>query len=276
MKYFKFWVQAKKDGPEFPVVCWGFSNESAELAREMAEQKVDRALEKLADPDRKRGEYYDADPLKERVIEEITDVDNLVGVVTRNAYGALVLNVADVAFLDIDMARARKRGALVSLWKKLTGDGDEEAVELQFAHIKEVLAENRGISGRIYRTANGFRVLITSQNFSPEDEALHQLMQEMGVDELYQRLCKRQKCFRARLTPKPWRAGVSRPPIRYPLVGEYSRVYQKWLQNYETKSKKFRVCRFLESFGEQPICRAAEIVLKIHDIDLADDSHTLA
>lgn len=276
MQYFKFWARAKGDGPDFPVTCWGYSSESIEDARAMAEARVVRALAKLADPDRERVGYYDADPVKERVIEEIVDGDALVGVVTRNAYGALVLNASEIAFLDIDMARARKRGALVSLWKKLTGDSDEEAVELQFAHIKEVLAENRGVSGRIYRTANGFRVMITSQVFSPDDESLHQLMQQMGVDELYQKLCKRQKCFRARLTPKPWRAGVSRPPVRYPLMGEYSRVYLKWLEKYETKSKKFRVVRYLESFGQQPVCRSAELILKIHDVDLAEDSHTLA
>jgi hypothetical protein len=276
VEYFNFWARAQKNGPDFPVVCWGYSNESQEAALKLAEQKADQAIEKLSNPGRDRGGYYAANPLKERVIEQILDGEKVIAVVTRNAYGALVLNTAHVAFLDIDLARAKHRGPLVSLWRKLTGEGIENQAEEQVQHIRNALANVPEIAGRIYATANGYRVLITSAIFDPKDPILGKLMEELGVDELYQKLCLRQNCFRARLTPKPWRVGAPRPPVRYPLVGAYSRTYQAWLEKYEGRSKKYRVCRLIESFGSQPVCAEAALIMRLHDADLADDSFKLA
>lgn len=276
MEYFNFWARAQKNGPDFPVVCWGYSNESQEAALKLAEQKADNAIKKLSNPGNDNGGYYAANPLKERVIEQIVNGERVVAVVTRNAYGALVLNTANVAFLDIDLARAKHRGPLVSLWRKLTGDGNLNQAEDQIQHIRSVLANVPEIAGRIYATANGYRVLITSAIFDPKDHLLGKLMQELGVDELYQKLCLRQNCFRARLTPKPWRVGAPRPPARYPLIGSYSRTYQAWLEKYESRSKKYRVCRFIEPFGLLPVCDEAALIIGLHDADLADDSFKLA
>ncbi len=276
MEYFKFWARAQKDGPDFPVVCWGYSNESQAAALSLAEQKAEDAIKKLASPERERGGYYSANPLKERVVKQIVDGEKTIAVVTRNAYGALVLNTANVAFLDIDLTRAKNRGPLVSLWRKLTGDDTENQAEGQILHIRSVLASIPEVSGRIYATANGYRVLLTSSVFDPEDPLLGKLMQELGVDELYQKLCLRQKCFRARLTPKPWRIGTPRPPVRYPLIGAYSRSFEQWLDKYETRSKKYRVCRLIESFGTQETCHEAAMIMQLHDAELADDSYKLA
>ncbi len=276
MQYYNFWARAQKNGPDFPVVCWGYSNESQDDAVKQAEQKADEALTKLLSPRRERGGYYSANPLKERVIERILDGDRIVAVVTRNAYGALILNTANVAFLDIDLARAKHRGPLVSLWRKLTGDDAQNHGAEQMLHIRSVLAAAPEVSGKVYATANGYRVLITSSIFKPEDPQIVRLMQELGVDELYQKLCFRQQCFRARLTPKPWRVGSPRPPVRYPLIGEYSRSYKAWLEKYQTRSKKFRVCRFIESFGSQAVCEEAEMIMRLHDAELADESFKLA
>ena len=107
MEYFKFWARAQKDGPDFPVVCWGYSNESQAAALSLAEQKAEDAIKKLASPGRERGGYYSANPLKERVVKQIVDGEKTIAVVTRNAYGALVLNTANVAFLDIDLMVGR-------------------------------------------------------------------------------------------------------------------------------------------------------------------------
>jgi len=276
VEYFSFWARAQKNGPDFPVVCWGYSNESQEAALSLAEHKATEAIKKLTDPGRDRGGYYGANPLKERVTEEIVDGERVIAVVTRNAYGALVLNTANVAFLDIDIARAKHRGPLVSLWRKLTGDGSENQGDQQMEHIRTVLAQVPDLAGRIYATANGYRVLITSATFDPEDRLLTNLMQKLGVDELYQKLCLRQKCFRARLTPKPWRVGAPRPPVRYPLIGAYSRTYQAWLEKYDARCRKFRVCRYLESFGNDSICDEAARIMQLHDAELAGDSFKLA
>lgn len=278
MQYFSYWARAEKQGPEFPVTCWGYSNESEEAARRMALERAEAAVAKLLAPKtgNEPADYYDADPLKERVIEEITHDGQVLAVVTRNAYGALVINTANVAFLDVDFT-TKRRGAIVSIWKKLTGDDTDEPAEAErLAAVQEVLAAWPELGGRIYRTANGFRIMITSATLIPTDAGVSELMQVLGVDELYRKLCLRQNCFRARLTPKPWRIGMRRPPVRYPLIGAYSRTYEAWLSKYETKSRDFRVSRLVATFGPPAVCAEAEKVLRLHDSDLAGEDHKLA
>ncbi len=58
---------------------------------------------------------------------------------------------------------------------------------------------------RIYRTRAGLRLLATHALFDPETAAADGVFDALGADPLYRQLCKTQKCFRARLTPKYWR-----------------------------------------------------------------------
>jgi hypothetical protein len=59
----------------------------------------------------------------------------------------------------------------------------------------------------IYRTHGGCRVICTSRPFPWEEDGFlaTQLMEAIGTDPRYIALCRQQKCYRARLTPKPWR-----------------------------------------------------------------------
>ena len=69
---------------------------------------------------------------------------------------------------------------------------------------------------RVYRTAGGFRLLVTSDTFDPMSTETIELLKAFGSDPLYIRLCKAQECFRRRLSAKFWRCGADRPPSRFP------------------------------------------------------------
>jgi hypothetical protein len=61
---------------------------------------------------------------------------------------------------------------------------------------------------RCYRTAGGWRLLVVSQTLTPEWVLFALLHRGMGGDERYLQLCKRQRTFRARLSPKPSRLAL--------------------------------------------------------------------
>jgi len=61
---------------------------------------------------------------------------------------------------------------------------------------------------RIYKTAAGYRGIVTHALFDPTDPETLRLMEQFACDPQYVRLCKRQESFRARITPKGWRCGL--------------------------------------------------------------------
>ncbi|MCL2743078.1 MAG: hypothetical protein FWE67_04435 [Planctomycetaceae bacterium] len=61
---------------------------------------------------------------------------------------------------------------------------------------------------RIYKTAAGYRGIVTHALFDPTDPETLKLMERFECDPQYIRLCKRQESFRARITPKGWRCGL--------------------------------------------------------------------
>ena len=181
-------------------------------------------------------------PIREQIVQRDGDV-----IITRNSYGALCLNSPDVLFADIDHAQPPTgcvipaivaaivllAGAVIGtlLWHWLVGLVlGVAAVLLVNATLlmrrKQRLAAAGGAEGlalkrvdafseqhpdwhlRAYRTPAGLRMLAMHATFSPEDEQLQAFFKALGTDTLYARMCRLQHCFRARLTPKPWRVGL--------------------------------------------------------------------
>jgi hypothetical protein len=70
-------------------------------------------------------------------------------------------------------------------------------------------------SYRIYETHSGCRVICTNRCFpQPKLEfASRRFMQFLKRDRQYIALCEAQGCFRARLTPKPWRDNGDGPHV---------------------------------------------------------------
>jgi hypothetical protein len=136
--------------------------------------------------------------------EELYDLSSESSWLTVNAYNALVLNTRNMLIADIDFGNARlNRFAGANDCENVVGNLkdlewlDEEYMQVDFAKQ----------SYRIYRTHSGCRVICTSMAFPWEEEgwAATCLMRFLRSDPNYMELCGVQKCYRARLTPKPWR-----------------------------------------------------------------------
>jgi hypothetical protein len=86
-------------------------------------------------------------------------------------------------------------------------------------------------------------------------------MEEFHCDPLYMTICQKQDCFRARLTPKPYRMNIRRYKVPFPREGEDAE-FKGWLADYERESRNFNVCRFIEQVGPR---HAVSDSVHIHD-----------
>lgn len=106
------------------------------------------------------------------------------------------------------------------------------------------------IECRIYRTANGLRVILMDKEYSGMTPELDTLMRNFGADPLYVMICTKQNTFRARLTPKPERMGLLRLHEYYndsdAALDETKRL--KYIDNFTSACKIYSTCRLLYSF----------------------------
>jgi len=154
---------------------------------------------------------------KEPVVEadELYDLDHSSWL-TVNHYNALVLNTSNMLIADIDFGDERlDRHAGAKDWQQVCRNLeelhllDEEHMWHDFI-FKDLTAERFRFaeqSYRVYRTHSGCRVICTSIAVPWQDKGRRakRFMQFLRSDRAYIELCGVQKCYRARLTPKPWR-----------------------------------------------------------------------
>jgi hypothetical protein len=128
------------------------------------------------------------------------------------------------------------------------------------------IGQNRGWGWRVYRTRAGLRLLATHALFAPEAPATEQVFEMMTADPLYRRLCKTQKCFRARLTPKPWRCGVDKPPGRWPWPdAKAEKRFETWESGYLRACGDYATCALVTTMGGQTIDPTVQLILEVHD-----------
>jgi len=285
--------QHKKSSKQITVHRFGWSTDSEADAQAMAEQRADDALsailagKPLARREKKVA-YNGAEgvPIREEVLARVGET-----VITRNGYGAHCLNTPHVLFADVDLTAGVPRrwsvvtmaalmassmvagwwtqslsltliGAVVSLllayavaggahafW--VATKGGREAIALR--RLSAYLSRHPQWAVRVYRTPAGLRVLATHKTFTPDTPEVQDFFAAIGTDPVYMRMCINQRCFRARLTAKPWRIGMAghirpRPGI-WPVNPEHLAVRQAWIDQYEAKASAFAACRFVESLG---------------------------
>src|SRR5437867_817872 len=122
MKIARFWTKergeaARSDGGRIRVVAREWSNESAEAAGQRARETARRLAKALAAGKIERSHYlYGERPLPEPILREFRNGGAPAAVVTRNSYGALVLNTSNLMFIDIDRddAPAPVSGSVIS------------------------------------------------------------------------------------------------------------------------------------------------------------------
>ncbi len=249
--------------------------------------------------------YNGADgvPIREQVVHRDGDT-----VITRNSYGALCLNTPNVLFADIDFAQGpsfwlyilctlillplfvgfgiwewgnlgivwgigvslyavpKLANALLKIWEDWLG---RTPVKIARERIAAYVKQHPGSSFDLYLTPAGMRVLALHKTFDPAGEDARDLFKQFKTDPLYVRMCTKQRCFRARLTPKPWRVhlrGHMRPrPGVWPVHPDQLHLRESWIRRYTRASNGYASCRFLETLGIASVDPAVEAVRAEHD-----------
>ncbi len=113
MRVFKFWRLAETTvlihGTEKTISCFGGSNRSEADALADGQRRLEAVKRRIAGMDKGKGKGldYEAD-IREEPLQWIGDQD----VVTRNRYGAEVLNTTSFVFVDIDEPRSSHMAGL--------------------------------------------------------------------------------------------------------------------------------------------------------------------
>jgi hypothetical protein len=201
-------------------------------------------------------------PTREAVVDVVAgSVEEPAAVTTRNQYGALVLNAARTCFIDVDVPESSFVDSMGGLF------GRKMPREAALERLRNGLA-GRGwaMTFRLYATAAGFRAVGVDRELDPAGPGAAALMEAVGADSAYQALCRGQRSFRARLTPKPWRCGlVAPPPGLQPGDSEHAGDAKRWLADYERASAGYATCHYLETIGSAHASSVAERVLAVHD-----------
>ncbi len=275
MQFYKFWVRsdpiaADSSGP--PVTSFGYSNESAEDALRVANRRAEKTAAAIRNQSIFEYEYA-AGPLREPIVEELTQDGQTIAVLTRVRYGALVINSANVFFADIDLPPPSPLGGILSFFGRQKKPQGAEVVE----RLTRICSETPGLGIRLYRTSAGFRCLVTSRTIEAQDDLAIDLLRRLESDALYTKLCQRQQCFRARLTPKPWRIGMPNPPFQFPYrTPEHEKAVMDWQTLYDQKSKGFATCALVGQFGSTLVVPDVELVQRVHDHFTVNDAKPLA
>ncbi|HEV8586966.1 MAG TPA: hypothetical protein VGT02_18550 [Methylomirabilota bacterium] len=262
----RHWARATADvrdpgGRELELAAWGWSaanrGEAERKARERLDAMIARVRQGAPLP---HGYGYGTRALREEIVQELAGPDGAAaGIVTRNGYGALVLNTARTMFVDVDLPEPP--GAL----RRLFGGGAGAEAEV-LGRLRQTLHAHSIGSFRVYRTAAGFRVLATDPLFTPGSPEAEGLMIALGADPAFVKLCRAQQSFRARLTPKPWRCERRPPPSQHPREDPGTRqAFATWLADYDAVCRTKATCRFVEAVGGTRVHREAAPLLDLHD-----------
>ncbi len=301
--------QYRADGRQITVRRFGWSDDSEAQAHAMAETRAIEALRRLVAgeqlPRREPKVPYNGAhgvPIREQIVERHDDV-----VITRNAYGARCLNTPDVLFADVDFSsgvpsrlrialslvlvaiawayawQARSfwiglgglmaalivgqllAGALYRVWMTLTG-GEAHRTRTR---IERFVAAHPAWGLRLYRTPNGWRTVATHRRFAADDPEVAAFFSAIGADPLYVRMCSNQRCFRARVSAKPWRIGIAAPlkprPGVWPVRPEAMAKRNAWIEHYEREAARYAACNFVAALGNPSVDAKVQGVIALHD-----------
>jgi hypothetical protein len=172
----------------------------------------------------------------------------------------VLLSLVVSPFVSLFVARAA--------FRRFYGRRDQIA-NSAIARVQAFVEDNPRWNVRVYETPAGLRLVATHAPFEPHSAEVDEFFRAMRVDPVYQRMCVRQNCFRARLSAKPWRCGVEshlkpRPGV-WPVKPERMPDRMAWIEAYEKRAAGFAACRFVESLGSGIVHPAVASVVKFHD-----------
>lgn len=175
--------------------------------------------------------------------------------IIRNFRGYEVANVPNIPIIDFDHDPAI-----------LTAQGFEELVRETVGALS--------CNWRLYKTAGGFRVILTDKLVYQKDFNFRPWI-DGGADEVYAKLCFRDENFRARLTPKPERLGLSdlcdvidtkqwlKELDNAPA--EILAIFDEWHDKYSAACNKYATCRLVDFVQVDPVPAIVNEFLRYHD-----------
>ncbi|CAM3043429.1 hypothetical protein [Vibrio neptunius] len=279
MKFARYWAKKEFENEtgifwQKKLSVWGSSNESQEQAAINAENRR-HLMTDFFSGHHERGDDYEywTGVIKEEILLERQNKDGEpLAIISRNGYGAAVLNTSNVVFGDIDVFAP----SFVDRFLQLFGR-EKKDKSYYLALIEAYQKRYPDLAFRVYETHSGLRFILTNKLYAPRDKFVDTLFSDLNVDPLYVHLCKKQECFRARLTPKPWRIGMPRPASRFPRSEQSSiNEFQQWLGKYNAASVKATSAKYITSFGEHRPHQDVQTVIEIHDQHIARTDVELA
>lgn len=263
MKKYKYWSRATENN----FAAYGYSDVSEAEANKVADQKLVSIKTAIQNGTVKSWYQYTDRPIREEIKEEVKSGDKLIAIVTRNIYGALIINSENVMFIDIDDNPSR--GGLIETVLKLFKKGSSNQSGI-VETINGVLM-NKGLSGTLYKTKNGHRLLILNKIFDPVSIESEELMTSLNVDPLYARLCKAQECYRARISPKPWNIGFKLPgrgSASFPWKDSATEnAHRQWEIEYNSAIQNYSTCNMVaDNLGvSEKAIKEVQMVKDLHD-----------
>ncbi len=302
-------VKARRENRQMTIRRFGWSELNQEEAQHHAESRAQEALERLMAGEKlERREpkvaYNGAQgvPIREEVLSRHNDA-----VITRNLYGARCLNTPNVLFADIDFVVPSKPKLFYSsvffvvisvflvaynivglgltcllslatwflshhlgtwIWTqhlKTQPSAEQSAMQ----RVDTFLDKHPEWHLRIYRTPAGLRLLAMHKTFGPDEPTVASVFKEIQADKIYVQMCSNQHCFRARVSPKPWRIGIAshlkpRPGV-WPIKPERLPERIRWVEEYERQAVAYASCRFLIAKGSNRVDSAVEEIRQLHD-----------
>jgi hypothetical protein len=266
MRHHSHWTYIEKgvvtsDGYPLRLRAWGgggslsSAQDEAEIELARLAAKANKGLANFMD----RDYGYPDRAMREEVITRINDQT----VISWARYGAPILNTECLMIVDVDTPPD-------SEWRKIWNwiCGEKRSPEDRgWGQISKWSEAHPKIGMRVYKTRAGWRVLIVDQPRAATQKENISWMKEMGADPLYVRLCGLQRCFRARLGPKPWRIGMEA------LGGwindktdptERARVIA-WRAQYQMETRQWRICDAPKIIGDGIIHPDLVAIVEYHD-----------
>ena len=212
--------------------------------------------------------YYEDRPPREEILQEIVGENGEpVAIITRNSYGSQILNTTALVFIDVDLPPHKKYFWPFSAIRKRAGKSIESPRDAAYKRAEATAASlGSEYTIRMYHTAAGLRFVIVNKYIDPKSSEMERLFDLFETDRLYRKLCINQECYRARLTPKRWRCGISAPPNRFPWENAADEnQYREWEKDYEAKIEPYATCKWVMQWGSSYGNELQEKLLKLHD-----------
>ena len=92
---------------------------------------------------------------------------------------------------------------------------------------------------------------------------------ELRADPVYRLLCEQQQCFRARVSGKPWRMGLTSLPTaerRWPVPSHREAARRQWTTHYDRQARQFAACRLLQQLGSPHMPPEIQAFVQWHDV----------